>query len=78
MTTFYYVSSAVEVVHHCRYVFVFDQVSQESLNGLENGLRVLLTLKGSFEAIETGARQLEVEGTIPPLDFNLDGTLAVG
>lgn len=64
------------VYHLC--LFIFDQVSQESITGLENGLRVLITLKESFEAIETEARQLEAEGTIPPLDFDLDGTLAVG
>ena len=64
------------VYHLC--LFIFNQVSQETLTGLENGLRVLVTLKESFEAIEIEARQLEAEGTIPPLDFDLDGTLAVG
>ncbi|QDT33320.1 hypothetical protein Mal48_25730 [Thalassoglobus polymorphus] len=59
-------------------LFIFHQVSRENIEGLQNGLRVLVTLKESFEAIENESRHLEAEGKIPPLDFDLDGTLAVG
>ncbi len=59
-------------------LFIFHQVSRESIDGLQNGLRVLVTLKESFEAIEKESKQLEANGQIPPLEFDLDGTLAVG
>lgn len=59
-------------------LFIFQQVSRENLDGLENGLRVLITLKEGFEAIEEEARKLEADGEIPPLDFDLDGILTVG
>lgn len=63
---------------HQLLLFVFQQVSREEIEGLENGLRVLITLKESFEAIEDESNRLEAEGTIPQLRYDLDGTLAVG
>lgn len=48
-------------------LFVLDQVSMGTLDSFENGLRVLVTLKESFEAIADEARQLESSGEIPPL-----------
>ena len=63
---------------HQLLLFVFQQVSREEIEGLENGLRVLITLKESFEAIEDEANQLESEGSIPQVRYDLDGTLAVG
>ena len=63
---------------HQLLLFVFQQVTREEIEGLENGLRVLVTLKESFEAIEDEANQLEAEGVIPQLRYDLDGTLAVG
>lgn len=59
-------------------LFIFHQVTREEIDGLQNGLRVLVKLRESFESIEGEANLLEAEGGIPPLNFSLDGTLAVG
>ena len=59
-------------------LFVLQQVSREDLHGLQNGLRVLVTLRSSFEQVEDEANQLEANGEIPSLTYDLDGTLAVG